>query len=339
MLAELDRLGTIAAVARSLHLTAPGISMQLAALERETGVGLTERQGRRVIVTPAGKVLAHHGRDIGDLLQAAELEAAALRAGTTGTYRVAAFPTAARSIVADTWAALAASPEPGIQLRLIESEPTHSLPALAAGEVDLVVAHSYSNVPESVRSAQSRASAGRARSAAPAGSARSAVSTGSTVTIDTVALCTEVVFLAVPATDRAAPGAGGDAHDDGPRTVALERYSDRDFIVPGSELSCHEMVLRACGLAGFEPRAVAEVTDFSVQLALVAAGVGVALIPELGAGAVPQGVTLLTLARPVFRYSYLANRRSSGSDAGLARVREELTRAAAARLPGADKPS
>ncbi|MET0884996.1 MAG: LysR family transcriptional regulator, partial [Mycetocola sp.] len=58
MLAELDRLGTIAAVAKSLNLTAPGISMQLSTLEREIGVALTERQGRRVVVTPAGQLLA-----------------------------------------------------------------------------------------------------------------------------------------------------------------------------------------------------------------------------------------------------------------------------------------
>ncbi|MCU1529013.1 MAG: LysR family transcriptional regulator, partial [Frondihabitans sp.] len=52
MLSELDRLGTIAAVARSLNLTPPGISMQLATLERELGLKLTEKQGRRIVVTP-----------------------------------------------------------------------------------------------------------------------------------------------------------------------------------------------------------------------------------------------------------------------------------------------
>ena len=51
MLSELQRLGTITAVANELHLSAPAVSMQLTALEREVGLALTERQGRRVALT------------------------------------------------------------------------------------------------------------------------------------------------------------------------------------------------------------------------------------------------------------------------------------------------
>src|SRR5215472_16747645 len=102
MLAELQRLGTIAAVAEELHLTGPAVSMQLAALEREAGLELTERRGRRVVLTPAGEVLACHGRTIFDLVSVAEMEVETLRQGESGTYRVAAFPTAARSYVTET---------------------------------------------------------------------------------------------------------------------------------------------------------------------------------------------------------------------------------------------
>jgi len=42
--------------------------MQLAALEREVGFALTERNGRRLALTPAGQVLAQHGHDITDLV-------------------------------------------------------------------------------------------------------------------------------------------------------------------------------------------------------------------------------------------------------------------------------
>ena len=55
MLAELDRLGTIAAAAKALHLTAPGVSMQLAALEREAGDILLDRTARSAELTDAGK--------------------------------------------------------------------------------------------------------------------------------------------------------------------------------------------------------------------------------------------------------------------------------------------
>ena len=109
MLAEVERLGTIAAAAQGLHLTAPGVSMQLAALEREVGLALTERRGRRVALTPAGQLLARHGRDIVDQVEVAAMEVAALREGIAGIYRVAAFPTAARSFVAEMWRQLVRS--------------------------------------------------------------------------------------------------------------------------------------------------------------------------------------------------------------------------------------
>ena len=144
MLSTLERVGTIAAVAAELHLTAPGISMQLSALERELGVALTERQGRRLALTPAGRVLASHGRDILDRLALAEMEVDAIRGGTVGMYRVAAFPSAARTFVTDAWSALRAD-RAGVELTLTTPEPEAALALLVAGETDLAVVHSYSN--------------------------------------------------------------------------------------------------------------------------------------------------------------------------------------------------
>src|SRR5215470_9963057 len=145
MLAELDRLGTIAAVADELHLTASGVSMQLTALEREVGLDLTERRGRRLALTPAGRVLVEHARTILERMALADIEAAALRSGAAGAYRVAAFPSAARTIVADTWAALTEQAG-GLELSLDVLEPEAALDALATGGADIAVVHSYSNV-------------------------------------------------------------------------------------------------------------------------------------------------------------------------------------------------
>src|SRR5512147_2277093 len=99
MLEALGRLGTIAAVADEMHLTPSGISMQLAALERELALTLTERRGRRLALTPAGLTLAAHGRDVIARLSLAETDVEALRRGAAGTYRLAAFPSAARTFV------------------------------------------------------------------------------------------------------------------------------------------------------------------------------------------------------------------------------------------------
>src|SRR4029450_12351996 len=143
-----QRLGTITAVANELHLSAPAGLMQLAALQREVGLAPTERQGRRVVLTPAGEVLAHHGHDIGDLVSVAEMEVQTLRQGESGTYRIAAFPTAARSYVTDAWRELRDGPDLGPALRLTELEPDEAIEALVRGDVDVAVTHNYSNVPQ-----------------------------------------------------------------------------------------------------------------------------------------------------------------------------------------------
>jgi DNA-binding transcriptional LysR family regulator len=275
MLSELDRLGTIAAVARQLRLTAPGVSMQLAALERELGLQLTERTGRTVTLTPAGRLLARHGHEIVDRISVAEMEATALREGSAGLYRIAAFPSAMRTIVADAWRT-ATDAVSGIQLRAIEREPEGALAALAAGEVDLAVVHSYSNVPADILE-------------------------GSKLT----RIGTEPVLL---------------AQTKNMKVADLRDYAERDWVAPHDSLSCAEMVGRACGLAGFQPRVVAEATDFASQLALVAAGVGVALVPELTVAAIPDGVFLSPLAEPVYRYISVVNREGAQTDAGLRSV-------------------
>jgi DNA-binding transcriptional LysR family regulator len=146
MLSSLERLGTIAAVAEELHLTAPGISMQLNALERELGVALTERHGRRLALTPAGRVLAEHGHEILDRLALAEMEVDAIRGGRVGRYRVAAFPSAARTFVADAWKSIQ-SENAGLDVVVTTPEPEHALALLVAGETDLALVHGYSNIP------------------------------------------------------------------------------------------------------------------------------------------------------------------------------------------------
>src|ERR1700750_871569 len=146
MLSALERLGTVAAVADELHLTAPGISMQLSALEREVGLALTERHGRRLALTPAGRVLADHGHEILDRLALAEMEVDAIRGGRVGRYRVAAFPSAARTLVADAWTIIHADPA-GVDLVLTTPEPEQALTLLVAGDTDLALVHGYSNIP------------------------------------------------------------------------------------------------------------------------------------------------------------------------------------------------
>lgn len=297
LLVALDRHGTIAAAAEELHLTASGISMQLRTLERELRIPLTERRGRRLALTPAGRLLVEHGRDVLDRLRRAELEVGALRRGAVGTYGVAAFPSAARTLVADAWRGLRDAGS-GVGLRVRTMEPEDGVAALLAGEVDLALVHGYSNVPRRL----------------PDG-----------VTGEPVA--TEPVWLALPADDPTWPRGGTSVSPE----VDLAAFADRDWVVPQRGLTCREMTDRACGLAGFRPRAVAESADFAAQLALVAAGAGVALVPDLAADPVPSGVRLARPVPAVERNTAAAVRVSAAGDAGLRTVVGALVAAAELR--------
>ncbi|WP_156456268.1 LysR family transcriptional regulator, partial [Microbacterium sp. Leaf351] len=150
LLAALQRLGTIAAVAEEMHISAPGVSMQLTALEKEIGLPLTRRQGRRLVLTAAGATLADHGHAILDRLSLAELELEALRAGTVGRYALAAFPSAARTFVADAYRTMLADTGAALEVRLTTEEPDSAIAALMTGDADLSVVHSYSNVPRNL---------------------------------------------------------------------------------------------------------------------------------------------------------------------------------------------
>jgi DNA-binding transcriptional LysR family regulator len=138
--------GSVTAAAAALGYSAPAVSQQLAALEREVGMRLTERAGRGVELTPAAHILVGHTDALLARLDAAEADLAALRDQIAGRVTLAAFPSAAASLVPAAWAALADS-APQVQLDLTEMEPEESLPAVLRGETDMAVAHEYDLLP------------------------------------------------------------------------------------------------------------------------------------------------------------------------------------------------
>src|SRR5580658_9686092 len=95
LLLELSRLGSMRAVAETMHITTSTVSQQLAVLAREAGTPLIEPAGRRVRLTPAGRRLAGHAVTILAALEAARLDLDPA-AAPTGTVRVAAFASAVR---------------------------------------------------------------------------------------------------------------------------------------------------------------------------------------------------------------------------------------------------
>lgn len=146
VLRELAERGTVAATAEALAFTPSAVSQQLSALEREAGVPLLEREGRRLALTDAGRTLVTHADAVLAQLEAAEAELAAASQEVTGTLRVAAFSSFARSILPRATAAMLRHHE-RLDVHVRDAEPQDSLPLLRLGEVDVVLAQRFPYVP------------------------------------------------------------------------------------------------------------------------------------------------------------------------------------------------
>jgi DNA-binding transcriptional LysR family regulator len=288
--------GSVTAAAAALGYTAPAISQQLAALEREVGMRLTERVGRGIELTPAAGILVAHADALLARLDAAESDLAALRDQVSGRVALAAFPSAGAAIVPPAWAALARS-APQVRLDLVEMEPEESLPAVLRGELDVAVAHEYDLMPRPLDPLFERRE-----------------------------LLTDSVVLAIRADDPLVVGAGGRPA----ARVELSGLAGRPFLAPRASTSCAEMIQRACARAGFVPGIVARATDFHVLLSLVAVGAGVALVPRLAVRQLPPQVRLVEPAEPVTRQIFTVSRRGGDRKPAVRVVLDALTEAAQA---------
>src|SRR5216684_1768280 len=104
----------------------------------ETGARLTQRAGRGVRLTDAGRLLAERAEEIIGRLDAAENELAAHVGLRGGRIRLAAFPSALGTIVPAAAARLETE-HPGMDLTLAEAEPPEALRMLRAGYVDVAL--------------------------------------------------------------------------------------------------------------------------------------------------------------------------------------------------------
>jgi DNA-binding transcriptional LysR family regulator len=142
VLVTVARLGSVTAAARELRYAQPSVSHHLARLEAETGSQLTQRVGRGIRLTDAGRMLAERGEEILARLDAAESELASYVGLRAGRVRLAAFPSALSTLVPQAAASLLAK-HPEIELRFIEAEPPEAIRMLRSGDVDAALLFSY----------------------------------------------------------------------------------------------------------------------------------------------------------------------------------------------------
>jgi DNA-binding transcriptional LysR family regulator len=292
LLRELARLGTIGAVAEAQFCTPSAVSQQLRALEREAGVPLVRRAGRRVELTAAGADLANRTGPVLALLEEASAALATARRELAGELRIGAFPTAVRTVLPAALVALGTE-HPRLELHVTELDPAEVPDALRSGVLDIALVHDYDYVPADPDPA-----------------------------LSTQPLLDETVFLA---TATPAPP------DEADRQPVLA-CRDQAWIAGSPGTLCHLMTLRLCQAAGFTPRIRHYADDFGAVLTLVAAGQGVALVPELALADRPPGVQLTAL--PARRRTLIACRAGGSSHPAIEAATAAL-RAAAAGYPAA----
>lgn len=240
---EVAERGSFSGAALELGYTQSVVSHHVAQLERQLGVTLLERGRRPVRLTPAGERLHAHAGTILGAARTAETELRAVAGLEAGTLRVGAFLTACASFVP---AAIRAFREqhPAVDVRLDQHEPPAALPRLISGELDVAVVYLEQDAPKP------------------------------DPRLELKKLADDPYRIALPPGHRLARR----------REVRMGDLAGEKFSSPrpvGGGLEYRAMVERLCGEAGFSPDFGFPVDDVTVARGLVAAGLTVAVMPDM----------------------------------------------------------
>lgn len=292
LLRELKIRGTLADVAAALSYSPSSVSQQLALLEKEVGVELLRKTGRRVVLTPQAEVLVAHTAELLETLERAEADLAASLTTVSGTVRVAVFQSAALALMPDALTAMNRD-YPEVRVEMVQREPERALYETFARDFDLVIAEQYPG------------------HAAP----RHAE-------LDHVPLTQDAIRLAVP---RAGERAVTDI-----TTVA--DAADVAWVMEPRGAASRHWAEQACRRAGFEPDVRYETADLQAQIRLIESGNAVALMPDLVWTGRSVPVRLLDLDEDPRRSIFTSARRAGALRPAVLALRDVLGRAAASVL-------
>jgi DNA-binding transcriptional LysR family regulator len=241
VLREVGRQPSLSAAAAALAYTPSAVSQQIAALERELGVGLVERGARGAALTDAGRVLVRHADEIFGRIHTAEEELQALAGLETGRLRLGAFSTACAVLVPRAVVGFGER-HPGVQVTLVEFDPEEALANLRARELDAALLYEF---PVEQPAA-----------------------------LDGLAykhLLDDRLYVALPPDHRLARR----------RRLRLTELAEEPWVQGVYRGSTLQVLPAACRAAGFEPNIVFRSDDHMAVQGFVAAGLGVALVPQL----------------------------------------------------------
>jgi DNA-binding transcriptional LysR family regulator len=234
--------GSVVGAADALGFTPSAVSQQVKRLEKQTGVPLLERVGRGVILTDHGRHLVDAGARLLADLEQVESGLHQRAGAVSGHLRLTAFSTAMRGLVAPVVRDLRDA-HPDLTLALTEREPWDTVDLVATGQSDLGVVHRWGDVPI-------------------------AIPEHLTATVVAHDAADVVVHVEHPLAGR-------------------DRVSPRDLVDEGwiatpDGTICRQWLTRMYAGTGRLPRIAHTAMEFDSHLALVRAGLGIALVPRLG---------------------------------------------------------
>ncbi|MFJ8886675.1 LysR family transcriptional regulator [Streptomyces sp. NPDC102402] len=255
--------GSITKAAARLGYTAPALSQQLAKLEREAGAALLVRHHRGARLTAAGELLAGRARRVLDEMDQARHELARLAGLSGGRLRVGTFVTAGIHLLPPVLTAFRRA-HPDVELAVTDYEPPAGVAAVAAGEVDLALTHAYEPA---------------AADPMPAGVSAEPL------------LVEQLVLVTAP----------GQMLSEGSGPLPVAGLAGRPLISSAPEHPPRRGVERALAEAGATPAVVCESPGYALVCALVSAGLGVAVVPEMVAAMSPAPLAVRRLEPAAFR--------------------------------------
>ena len=287
--------GSVTKAAAELHLSASAVSQQLSKLEEEVGHRLLEPRGRGIRLTEPALLLASHATTLLAQLERASADLEATQTSVQGTVRLGVFPTAARGIAPGAIARLARA-HPRLDVSMQELEPSDSIPRLVRGDLDVVVAQDWFNAPLLLPRETERRD-----------------------------LLDDRADLIVPAGHRLARR----------RSAEIAELTGEKWICWQQGSNCQDWLILTLRMSGIEPEIVHTAAEHPTQLALVAAGLGVAVIPRLGRGTLPRGVRLVQVRPALSRRVYALWRCNDSPRPAIKAMLEALEQAAGEVRPRA----
>ncbi len=255
-LSHLAAQGSFSAAADALGMTQSAVSQHIAALEREIGLAVVRRGTRPVELTEAGSALTRHATGILARLETAEHELAEIAERRRGRLRFGCFPTVLGTLMPAAFARFRRL-HPDVRLTVVDDHLHRLVPRLENGELDLAVIYDHEALPD--------------------------VGAGS---FDRTPLLADRFQAVLPAAHPLARR----------RAIRLQDLRGESWIGGAPSSGWYRIVRHACQQAGFSPRADFASDDYIAVQALVAAGLGVSVIPGLAVMHPLPGVAVRQLA-------------------------------------------